>query len=297
MAIASASISCPHLVDLPPELAELIDAEGLTIRAATLVTGMAGETMRATYRLECEGGLSVKGRILEDAASATRVAALAAVLAEQCSRVIAQRGRALLEEWVVGSTLAVLPPRSWPLERAGALFADIHRTPPRAPLASARSAQSMHEQLLDDLDRLPSLTGLDPGVARRAAVMVRERQPVGGRVGHVHRDFAAENIVVTPSGRLVAIDNATVAVGFIAEDWGRFWYRWPLAPSQWTRFLNGYRDHQGPLDVLEQQTYWRIAVLARAARFRTELGAPGGAEISARLADLVTKAAPDTGCP
>ncbi len=69
--------------------------------------------------------------------------------------------------------------------------------------------------------------------------------PVRARSGLTHGDVCPENLVLTPAGSLVAIDEERLALRPFAYDLARSVNRWPLDAALERAFLKGYADGGG----------------------------------------------------
>lgn len=233
--------------------------------------GATRET-RDTFRLDFAGGVTLKGRRLASPAAATRVEAIVARLdPERFPPVVARRGAALLEAWITGETLDLLPPRAEHLRWAAETLAGVHRIPPPRPCAPLRLRARL-VLLSRHLGRLA-----DAGVLLRVdAARLRElalgNAPQETDYALIHRDLCPENIVVDPSGRLFCIDNAAARGGAPDEDLARTCYRWPLDARASSEFLDAYRVFRDPRGFLEHRRFWMVAALSHASWIRHSRG-------------------------
>jgi hypothetical protein len=101
--------------------------------------------------------------------------------------------------------------------------------------------------------------------------------------GVTHDDFCAENLVENPFGRVLAVDNEHMGIGFLEFDLARTWYRWPMSVEAWERFQDRYSSWRGPVDR-ENAPFWRLAAVLSGAYVR--LLRLGGARIEAALGKL-----------
>jgi aminoglycoside phosphotransferase (APT) family kinase protein len=74
-----------------------------------------------------------------------------------------------------------------------------------------------------------------------------------------HRDFCAENMVRGLDGRICVIDNEGLAVGPLAYDLGRVWYRWPMPAAAWRLFLETYAAQRTQVLPDPPLIVWKIA--------------------------------------
>ena len=247
--------------------AALVDAEPLS--APTMPT-------RATFRLGFAEGSTRKGRVLQTERQAAMVARLAPDLAPgSVARVLASRGRAVLEEWVCGTPLDQIPDGAHHLRPCGRLLAAIH------------SGAPVEERPTGDAEPRAGLVALverhvlDPEVADRADRLARSHAPAHAVRGRCHGDFAAENIVLRPDGTLCLVDNETLDQGPLDYDLARAWYRWPLAPTAWDELLAGYEEVCSTASFRTHFPYWAVRVLVAAARYRL-VALPARADVPLR---------------
>jgi hypothetical protein len=228
-----------------------------------LTTFGGGSTRRAAYRVDLEGGRTLKVRsFLDEARAADNARLRAGFSVGAFAPVLFLHGRIAVEQWIEG---AALPPEEGAesvLGAAASLLAALHR---EAPLPDVKSAPLREEALLGlgvlARERLVGERTL--GILRDALLA---RDPGTARAGIVHGDFCAENIVVAADGALHVVDNEDIALGPLDYDLGRTWYRWPLAEPSFARFLEVYERHaHRPAMGL---AFWKIVAAVRGAIVR-----------------------------
>lgn len=236
--------------------AALVDAEPL---------GAPAMPTRATFRLGFADGSTCKGRVLQTERQAAMVVRLTSELAPgSVARVLASRGRALLEEWIAGTPLDQAPDVAGHLRRCGRLLAMIHAGAPveERPTGDAEPRAG--------LVALVERHALEPDIAERAERLARHHAPAHASRGRCHGDFAAENIVLRPDGTLCLIDNETLDLGPLDYDLARAWYRWPISPEAWDELLAGYGEVRSAAAFRAHFPYWAVRALADAARYRLD---------------------------
>jgi Ser/Thr protein kinase RdoA (MazF antagonist) len=258
--------------------------------AARTLTRLPSPVMaHASFRLRLANGRTVKGRRVETPAQAHRIAELLPRLdARHFPRVLARRGRALLEAWVPGTALARLTAGELVYRRCGRILGSIHVAPrpgrmATAPASAARRLAVAERQLAE----LESLGALSVASSRQALCHLRDNVPDRAAVGVIHRDFCAENIVCTPAGSLYVVDNETIRVDIPEFDLARTWYRWPMTPPQCAAFLTGYRSRRDPSSFLRHFPFWAIAALVDTVLFRLRARTPGASLPVRRLHALL----------
>ncbi len=155
------------------------------------------------------------------------------------------------------------------LEACGAILGRIHARPPLpSDLVSAPSVEgrrAVAEQQVGQLERLGLVTS---GLGPQLRALIAAEAPVTATAGFVHRDFAPGNLVLSPEGRPVAVDNTTLGIDLHDFDLGRTWYRWPMTADEWTAFARGYRRERSPDAFDAHFRFWAVAALVDAALFR-----------------------------
>jgi hypothetical protein len=254
-----AVIACPRLVRTA------LAAEGLVVER---VVALSGHGHSDTFRLDLAGGRRAKMRVYRDRVSAARVErrlreSSVGVLPEVLVRV----GRRLIVEHVEGNVLDVYL-RASPVERrrlvraTGRLLARLHGGPDGVTVPVG-----LYQRVLSlAAGRLVRRRQMSRADATRLATISR---PARALAGLTHGDPAPENLVLTPSGRLRAIDEERVAVRPVAYDLARAICRWPLDPAEEAALLAAYSAAGGPAREFRQyRRFWIAAALATSAVYR-----------------------------
>jgi hypothetical protein len=264
---------------LGSDLAGLVEDVGVPLSRAVRITRLPSSVLtRAAFRLEFGDGAMLKGRRLESAADAERMAALAACVdLPALPRVLSRRGTAVLEEWVSGVPLGRYRLAPEDLTRSGALLGAIHGAvvpeaswTPTPPTPTERLARA--DRRLLDLARLGLLA---PAVVDRLRRLVDTHVPARQAVGIIHRDFCFENLVRGSTGALHVVDNEALTLDAYDLDLARTWYRWPMSAAQRQAFEAGYARHRGLETYRAHFPFWAVVVLAEAALFRRHAKARG----------------------
>jgi Ser/Thr protein kinase RdoA (MazF antagonist) len=255
---------------LGPDLGALVRARAAPLLAARRIsTHGAARPARDTFRLDFADGVTVKGRQLASASDARRVEAVVARLdPERFPRVLARRGKALLEAWIPGESLDRLPPEDRHILWAAETLAAVHRVAPGRRPTGAGWVRARRAALSRELRRLAAAGALPEEAARDLRELALAHAPRTTELTIVHRDLCPENIVLDRDGRLFSIDNAMARAGAPDEDLARTCYRWPLGPRERGAFLDAYRAFRDPRGFLDHLPFWMVAALAHAAWVR-----------------------------
>ena len=267
-------------VDVLALLAEL----GLEPRSFTLIGGYPRwDTGRVTYRVDLADGSTVKVRRVVKTARPTRAAALVRTLADpRLPAPLALSGRVSVERWVDGIPLDCVVVHSTHLCAAADLLADLHR---RRSLPDRRFVRTgpvapLRSRTFEHLDRLLAEGLLDRREHDALAASVERDLPTRAARGVVHGDLCPANLVVTPDGQLVSIDNERVRINFLDHDLARTWTRWPMTPEEEHTFESRYREQGGSLPAQPAQLAWRVCTTVKSAS--TLRGTPGTGPDTAR---------------
>lgn len=255
----------------------------------------ASRESRDTFRLDFEGGVTLKGRRLASPGVAARIESIVARLDPgRFPRVVARCGAALLETWIPGETLDRKPAERAHLRWAAETLGGVHRT--ATPLRRRLWLRARRELLARHLRRLVAAGALEGAAARRLEERALANAPRTAELTLIHRDLCPENIVVDPSGRLFSVDNAGARVGAADEDLARTCYRWPLDSAASAEFLDTYRAFRDPRGFLEHRRFWMVAALVHATWIRQSRGyARADVPLRRLLAELAPP--PDTQVP
>lgn len=256
---------------------------GLRATSVELVSPLGTRKgVRFAYRVETADGATVKARHLDTPAYADRVCALGRGLEPAFAPVIARHGSVVIEEWVDGTALVEVDPTPW-YEPAGALLGRLHRARPDAGTTSTRS---WTEAARSDLALLEDAGELSAREAAAIRARLDSTDPGTARLGLVHKDFCADNMVIDPTGALRVIDNELLAIEPIGFDLGRTFHLWPMDDVARSAFDRGYRSAGPPPS--EDPDYWRtVATLLGGRVFltRSRVRLDGTVHLLRRLAD------------
>lgn len=258
---------------LGTDLSALIETLGTRVVESLPITGLRSRTFtRATFRLTLADGRVLKARRLDSPADADRIRTVVARLGRpELPRIVAHRGAALLEEWIVGEPAGQSRADLAFIERCGGVLGTIHTTPLETPQVhpETRPEPAAHYDRVEcAIAELLRLGVLSAGVAAALRTVAREHLPTEIAFGFVHRDFCGVNIVRGPGGAPFVIDSGSVGVDAIEFDLARTWYRWPLRSTQRRAFDAGYRAHRHRAGGTEQFPFWAVVVLSEATLFR-----------------------------
>ena len=261
-----------------PDIATALSALGLEPEAAEDITALRwGDGRRVTVRVRLRGGGSVKVRRNRPHKLATFAALVRALDDPRLPRVLAATDGFTVEEWVEGTPLAELPLAPERLAQVADLLGSLHTR----PRVRARRTAGVVEHARRQLGALAAAGALAPGAGRRLACLLDEA-PARAPVGVVHTDVCAENLVEDPAGRIHAIDNDGMQLGFLDHDLARTWYLWPMPAPSWRLLEERYQTWRPPDDRVR---FWRCEATLKAAYLRLTRG--GGLERPlARLAEL-----------
>jgi Ser/Thr protein kinase RdoA (MazF antagonist) len=249
----------------------LIERAGRPYRGASELTTLRSSVLeRPAWRVDLEGGRSVKVRVFADADEAHRFRELHRHLPEKgFPRLLDHHGAAVLLEWVAGRPLPAEPDASV-LRACGELLGRLHRVPapPDAERRLASGASALPHSLADLFETLVEAARLTADEAARLLEVSERARPERCDRGLVHLDFCPDNLVLADSGTPASIDNATLSFAPLDHDLGRLWYRWPMTSAARGAFLEGYREHRDTRAFQAAFPYWRICGLAFSAWLR-----------------------------
>lgn len=272
--IQTASAVAHRFPRLGTALCGLIEAIGVELVGAQPITRTPSQTSaRQSFRLTFADGRVLKGRYVESASRCADRAALATRLNHlDLSRVVAHRGNAMLEEWVPGAPFAQQDPTMLPdrLSASGELLARINmlRDWPTTVTVRPATADSLLKHIARRLTGLTRHEVLSVQQSHKLQTLARSNRPRRLRLGVVHHDFCADNLVVAPDGRITAIDNEDIHVGIVDKDLARTSSRWPMTRAQRRQFLAGYRRHRNPDSFIAHEVFWSIWALSGSALFQ-----------------------------
>jgi hypothetical protein len=278
---------------LGPAAEALLARLGGRARAVRLLTPLAASaTVRRSYRVDLDDGRTVK---LRRARTGRRAATYVGLVRElddpRLARVLAHHDDLTVEEWVPGVPLAAVRVEDAHLAAAAALLASLHTAHGRIarPLPATVPTDAARAKLEQDLRTLQHAAAIDTALAERLRQAAAGDDPGVAAAGVIHTDLCPENLVVDDGRRLRAVDNEAMRVGPTGFDLAAVWYRWPMTPPEWQRFLTLYARAADPEPALRHFTFWRIAALAKSARVRVINGAWGAETPLAGLRSLAAE--------
>jgi aminoglycoside phosphotransferase (APT) family kinase protein len=266
-------MACPQNFSLPPDLSDLVAANALSVAKLEMLTTLPSPKMsHASFKAICHDGQTVKLRQVETADQAARVVAIRAQLPDaHFPRLLAISKSAMIEEWIPGRSAVEDRYDIGLLQEAGSLLASIHcAAPPKYSFAKLRTISDrmrrMERQTGDLLDR-GRLTEEDVAAIMELAQFHR---PETLDAGIVHRDFAAENLVIGDDECIWIVDNETMTYDAFSYDLARTWYRWPLVGQAITHFLTGYQRIRSAENFERHFVFWTLSAIVDACLFRAK---------------------------
>lgn len=257
---------------LDPDLEELLAGMGFRVVDRTALRGSGYDGYRPTaWRVRTADGRSVKARLFgnhQRAASVEEV--LGCVRHAAFPRTFGRRERALLSEWIPGTSCAG---RSFSLDEireVGGILGFLHAAPvPESSRWGRRlDVAGWQERWALDLERLCAAGCLTASERDAADALARANVPDACTTALVHRDFCPENLVARDTGGFASVDNETLGIDTREFDLGRVWYRWPMSPAEREAFLDGYEQHSAASSFRAHQSFWLLVAAADAAVFR-----------------------------
>jgi hypothetical protein len=241
----------------PSEIINLTADYGITPVHVCDITTHASLSAKRVYRLVFSDSSVAKARLLvseEHARNWIRLRRHVGSHTFLCD-ILAQKGRAVLEEWVEGDVLP-MPCTSQDLaRRSGQLLAKFHSFPDPDGAGGTRSSS---RELLIVRSRFESLVRHGAIPSNEAELLCESAlscapPQVTPRI--IHHDFCGENLVVSDERGVVSIDHEWMQVGAPDLDLARAMQRWSLTDSLRAAFLEGYREADGPGD-LDYENFW-----------------------------------------
>ncbi|MEO7119245.1 MAG: hypothetical protein ABIZ34_09780 [Candidatus Limnocylindrales bacterium] len=246
------------------------------------VTGLPSAVLaRTTMRVALADGRVVKARQMDDPVDVERVMGLAGLLDPVIFAVpMLALGSAMIEPWVVGVALGE-GPSEVALETLGRALGALHRQVAPHGVAARSDSRTPAVRLaltIAALERLQAAGAISD--ADRGDLVARAQANVPARieVGPIHRDLAPENVVITPDGKPMVVDNAMIDLGALDADLARTAYRWPMDGAARAAFEVGYEEQRSASAFRQHRDFWMIATLADAAVFRS-VAAPSEAHV------------------
>jgi hypothetical protein len=285
----------------PPELLrsfEAIDAHAASVEP--LVPSDSYRPVPGAFRVALTDGRRLKARLLSSAERAARLECILRALRHSAfPAVITRHERVLLLEWIDGEPLDEGTASPNVVRAASAIHAFLHAMP--VPLALRPLPDdvlgAVAAKLEADLSALAADGIVTESESRAALAVARRFAPGRCRIGIVHRDLCARNMIERSSGEICLVDNETMIVGACEFDLARTWYRWPLPREAREAYFQAYVRAHDPSAFLAHFPFWALAVLADSARMRDRAPAalrsmPVG-RMRARLAAIAEGARPE----
>jgi hypothetical protein len=269
-------------VAVPEEVREALHTLGVTPASITPLHGQKPFTHSArTFVVATPEGTRWKARIARSAQWAERAVMFAQRLADPAIPVpLGAVGRVMVEPWTEGTPLVALTLNQADVLAAAELMARIHAFsgPDGAP--SERPLTELHARLEDLIADLAGADVLAPTLRRRVGAALGDLPP-SAPWGLTHCDLCDANLVQTPSGALVSIDNELLRLGHLDYDSGRTLYRWPLPGWARSTFLRGiYGPHQPSAAVLSA---WQVVAVIESLHLRHSRAMPTAVPLDALL--------------
>jgi aminoglycoside phosphotransferase (APT) family kinase protein len=242
---------------LPTELASLIAEHGRTIADVQLLSRQA---VKSAYKVTFTDGSCVKARLQSSDLWADQVERVQQLVGPHpgFSETLMRRGRAVLEEWVPGTSLHASPPPPAMLRHCGALLASLHRVAVTEDIAAESSVERHMQRMTAQLEALKASGGLGQEEVKSLNAILSHAAPQRADVGIIHFDFCLSNLVLHPERGPVCVDNETMRTVTFDLDLARTFYRSSLSNDEQAAFLAGYVAADGPGGV-EYLEFWTLA--------------------------------------
>lgn len=252
---------------------------------------------RGCCRLRLADGRVFKYRRMPTAERAEMVERLTTLInSPHLPRVLDRCGTGLLIEFVNARRLRWddLTPRF--LAEAASLQGRIHEMDVRDLLSEAPppDAKRRASRLRAGIGRLVSRHALTLREGDDLWELALSHAPRAIDIGLTHNDFCSQNILLTPGGSLVVVDNETIGIGPYEFDLARTWHLWPMKPSERAAYWDGYSRHRDPGDLEPSFLFWIIDVLVRSALFRLRGELPKAAIPLRKMRLILRDIDPDT---
>lgn len=286
--------------ELGPDLCALIGGVGVPLVAATLVTTIPSTRAdRACFRLTFADGTVLKGRRVQTGADAERIDILGSFLNPRYfPRVVARQGRALLTDWVQGTSLRPDDCTVKVVRRCGRLHATLHRLVLSPAAANFRRRPLEWEPWLDaSLRELVASEAIDVSLATGIARLVVRHAPRAPHAGLCHGDFCAENIIRGAAGAICVVDNDGITVDAYAYDLARTWYRWPMERREQQAYADGYGRSEHGRNFADHFLHWALMVLVGSCKYRVRARVPSMGVPLSRLRAVVESEGRTEGLP
>jgi Ser/Thr protein kinase RdoA (MazF antagonist) len=276
-------VDAPGAVAPESDVLRVLADLGLTPRSFTPIGGYPKwRRGRVTYRVELASGDVVKVRRVTRPRAPRRAELVVRALADpDLPAPLALEGRVTVERWVDGVPLNASTPTMAEIEAAADLLGRLHAVTsvPGRPFRRVASLAPLLAKTATRIDSLRERELLTDAEAQDLVTRLHEGFPERATRGVVHGDLCAENLVVTPDGRLVSIDNERVRIDFLDLDLARTWVRWPMSQDARAHFERRYAAWGRPLPDAHETTAWRVC-----AAVKSSLTISGTPDIGADLA-------------
>ncbi len=219
------------------------------------------------FRLEIATGPALKARAFPSPALARRVERLLRA-APDLPQPRLREGRVLVTEFIEGvcvDRLLAASPQFEPdlVTAAGALLGWLHACRPAGRALPVAFHASRLRRVVARLFRLELIE------AEERRRLERLPAPRRGPVVLTHGDLCPENLVLTPGGRLRAIDEERLALRPLGFELARTVARWPLDAELEARLIRGYERAGGhPESYRASREFWLAVVLATSLDYR-----------------------------
>jgi thiamine kinase-like enzyme len=258
---------------LGDDIVSVLETVGLSPIAVEPITALPSRvSRRATFQITLADGRLVKVRRMKGAAEARRfTGARRAVSHDWLPSILTASGRVVVEEWVNGTSLSKLPLSQRRLEQAADLLGRLHATTSfeGQSLRRSQSTGAVRRRVERQLANVENRGAITTTERRQLLEILHAFAPKRAVFGLTHNDLCAENLVEDGEGRLHAIDNESMKLGFLEFDIARTWYRWSLSETDWKSFLRRY-EKWNAAPVAQSTMFWRIAAVAKSADIRAQ---------------------------
>jgi len=261
---------------LGPDLHHLLTHFGSPVKLLDEVTSLRSQRQRkASFKITLANGQTIKARRFVSVEKRVRYCDLSSLLADlPFARILAAEGKATLEEWVDGVPLEAAHVTAEQAYRLGNLMGKIHSLS-AIPEPYRSDVPGPDHYLAKISERLSTLSVHFPGkISTFSALehLAARHKPENFQTGLIHADFCPQNIVMTPDGAIVLVDNEHLRMGALDYDLARCWVRWDITRQQQRPFCEGYRRHRGTERFTRDQLFWAISALTLSAKVHLKHG-------------------------
>ncbi len=262
-------LDAPDAIAPQPDVLRVLADLGLAPRSFTPVGGYPKwRRGRVTYRVELASGDVVKVRRVTRTRAPRRAELVVRALDDpDLPAPLALHGRVTVERWVDGVPLDSMTPTMWQIEAAADLLGRLHAVTsvPGRPFRRVSSLAPLLAKSVKRIDTLRDRELLTGAEAKELVGRLRNGFPERATRGVVHGDLCAQNLVATPDGRLVSIDNERVRIDFLDFDLARTWVRWPMSEAARDRFERRYATWGRPTPERAETTAWRVCATVKSS--------------------------------